>query len=364
MVIHFGVIGCGDVAFRTYFPALLELDKRGQVSACFDPIPERAERAAALFPGARAFTTYEEFLAFRPLNAVFNLTPAPLHRETTGQALDVGLHVFTEKPLAATVAEGEALIRQSERLGLTLFCAPAISANQKFRWIKRLLDDGKIGRPTLATSQMGTMGPAGWREYTGDPAVFYAKGVGPVLDLGVYALHAITGLFGPAKRVQAFGGIAIPERDVLIDRLAGQKIKVTEYDNVLIHLDFGENVFAQLLASFAIPKSKAPGLEIHGSGGSISISMANWYDARGPVDVFIRDESSLGVEGWMDGVRGPNQTGPSNLIAAGPHHFLAHLLGEEEPILTARHGLHVLEIMRAADRSVSEGRVQELSTRF
>src|SRR6185312_12701090 len=112
--------------------------------------------------------------------------------------------------------------------------------------------------------QQANMGPAAWRVYTGDPAVFYTPGVGPMIDLGVYALHAITGILGPVKRIQAMGGISIPERNVLIDRLAGQKIAVSTPDHILLHLDFGNATFGQVLASFATPRSKAPALEVHG----------------------------------------------------------------------------------------------------
>ena len=99
-----GVLGCGDVAFRTYFPGLAPLVDAGRVrvAACADPRVEQAERAAALFPGARAVATLDDLLAEPGLDALVNLTPAPLDRATTTGALEAGLHVFSEKPIAAT----------------------------------------------------------------------------------------------------------------------------------------------------------------------------------------------------------------------------------------------------------------------
>lgn len=363
-MIQLGIIGCGDVAFRSYVPALESLKGDARVAACFDPLAERAERAAARFEGATPYTTYDRFLAHPGLQGVFNLTPAPLHRETTVAALDHGLHVFTEKPIAGGVEDAQALIAHADKLGRTLMSAPAIMASRRFRWLKDMIGEGRLGRLTLANAQMATMGPAGWRAYTGDPAVFYAANVGPVLDIGVYALHAITGLFGPAKRVQAFGGIAIPKRKVLIERLAGQEIDVQGSDIMMIHLDFGGNAFAQLLASFAVPRSKVPGLEIHGTNGTVSIAMDQWYNGDGPVDVFLRDDSLLGMEGWMEGVAAPEAGPPSNMLGAGPAHFVAVLEGRERPILTAEHATHVLDIVLTANRSVAEGRALETSTGF
>ena len=68
---------------------------------------------------------------------------------------------------------------------------------------------------------------------------------------------------------------------------------------MLIHLDFGDNVFAQILSSFAVPRTKMPALELHGTSGTVSISTQEWYNANGPVDIFIRDESPLGIEDWQ-----------------------------------------------------------------
>ncbi|MGH2617360.1 MAG: hypothetical protein ACRDJC_19175, partial [Thermomicrobiales bacterium] len=125
-----------------------------------------------------------------------------------------------------------------------------------------------------------------------------------------------------------------------------------------IHLDFGENRFAQVLSSFAIPRSKAPTLEIHGDLGSVSISQERWYDTDAPVDVWLRDESPLGEERWTQAVQPPS---PRNgqLIQAGPEHFVAVLEGAEAPILTAEHAAHVLEIILAAGQSIAEGQAIE-----
>jgi predicted dehydrogenase len=363
-LINLGVVGCGDVAFRTYFPGIKQTLDHAKVVAVFDPRTEQAERAANEFPGATVSQSYEDLLAQPDLNAIFNLTPAPFHRDTTMTALERGLHVFSEKPLAASVAEAQALIAYAKDHDRLLMCAPAVMATKRFRWLKKVLDEGRIGEPTLAVSQMANMGPAGWRGYTGDPAVFYAENVGPVLDTGVYSLHTMTGLLGPAKRVQAFGGIAIPQRNVLIERLAGKTITVGANDHMLIHLDFGNNRFGQLLSSFAVPNSKAPAFELHCTQGSASISMSSWYDGGGSIDFFLRDDTLLGLDGWVNGVRAPGEYENDHLIQSGPVHFVDCLLEREAPILTAEHATHVLEIILKATASAKEGKALELETTF
>jgi predicted dehydrogenase len=363
-VIELGVAGCGDVAFRTYFPVIPLLERQGlaRVAAVFDPVGERAERAAALFAGARAYSTLDGLLGHPGLDGLVNLTPAPAHRDVNAAALETGLHVYSEKPLAGSVEAAQELIALAERRERLLLAAPGIMVSNRFVWLKRLLGEGRLGRPTLATAQMVNLGPAAWRGYTVDPAVFYGPEVGPLLDTGVYVLHAITGLLGPARRVQAFGGVAIPERPVLIPGRDGQTVRVTANDLMLLHLDFGR-AFAQILSSFATPGSRAPVLEVHGTRGSLSIASGAWYDANGPTDFYLRDESALGLEGWT--TAWPPEASPhGNLIGSGVPHFVACIRGEEAPILTAAHGTHVLEIILKATEAAASGQTLALETTF
>ena len=103
-MIKVGVIGCGDVAQRAYLPGMQELADRVMVVALFDVVEERVTNAAALFPGQdiATYTSYDDFLGHTEMDLVFNLTPAPLHRDITAQALEAGYSVFSEKPIAAT----------------------------------------------------------------------------------------------------------------------------------------------------------------------------------------------------------------------------------------------------------------------
>lgn len=361
-----GLIGCGDVAFRTYIPGILNEAARATIVATFDPVIERAERAAALFPDAAAYDAFEPFLQHTGLEGVFDLAPAPMHAEINGRALDHGLHVFSEKPIASTVIEGQALAARAKREGLIVLCAPATMATDRFRWIRQFITEGRMGDLTVATGQMANLGPANWRQYTGDPAVFYRQGVGPVLDIGVYLLHGITGLFGPARRVQSFAGISIPQRTALIPRMMGAKIAVETPDISMIHLDFGNQRYAQVLSSFAVPGSQAPAMEVHGSDASLTIWLDDWYDASGPIDYLQRDPGAAGLQAWQRKLRPPVPTGHpgEHLIGSGPRHFVDVLTGSTEPILTAEHAIHVLDIILSSYESAARGVAIDLQTTF
>jgi len=360
-MIRLGVLGCGDVAFRTYLPGLAALVGRAAVVACCDPVPERAERFAVEVTDlqgepCQAFADLAEMLATPGLDGVLNLSPAPFHFDTTRQILEAGLNCYSEKPIAGTLEDAETLARLARDRGLLLLCAPATMASTRFRWLKEEIGKGLIGRPTLAIAQMANMGPALWREYKGDPAVFYTEAVGPALDTGVYLLHAITGLFGPAKAVSAVGGIAIPERMSTIPSRFGERIPVTAADHMLLHLTWDTPTYAQVLSSFATPRTTAPVLEIHGERGSICIpDIPTWYDLDQPVDLLLLDpRPDAPPDAWRPAAP-PERSPVRQPIQSGPYHFVDVLEGREAPILTAEHATHVLAIIRAAEESARMG---------
>jgi len=368
-VIRVGVVGCGHVAQESYLPGLATVGgERAPVVAVFDTMQGRVDDALAKLPDAAGYTTYEAFLGHAGgsgIDLVFNLTPAPLHREITAKALEAGCHVYSEKPIASTVEEATELAAIAERQRKTLFCAPSTLVTARFTWLKQALDAGEFGRPTVAKASIGNMGPAAWRAYIGDPRVFYRKGVGPLVDVGVYMLHTITGLLGPATRVQATGGIVIPERTILIDRYWGEKVQVDTPDVLSINLDLGENRYAHLFASFVTPATKSPMFELFGTEGAFSIGYHQWYDGNGPADIFKMNTGREGGTGeWRDNVPVPARQDPGDILGAGILHAMGCLENGTENVLTARHATHVLEIMNGALTSIDTGEAVEITTSF
>jgi len=357
------------VAREAYLPGLAALgEDRARVVAVFDTLQERVDDALAKLPHAAGYTTYDAFLDHdggNGIDLVFNLTPAPLHRDITARALEAGYHVYTEKPIASTVEEAEELAAIADAQAKVLFSAPSIMVTARFAWLREMLDAGEIGRPTLAKASIGNMGPAAWRAYIGDPRVFYKKGVGPLVDVGVYMLHAITGLLGPATRVQASGGIVIPERTILIDRYWGEKVQVDTPDVLSINLNLGENRYAHLFASFATPSSKAPMFELYGTEGAFSIGARDWYSGNGGTDIFTIVTDREGGRGeWRDNVPPPTRIVPEDILGAGIVHAVDCLEKGTESVLTARHATHVLEIMNGALASIESGEAVEITTSF
>ena len=109
-----GVVGTGWIA-RDHIAALARLDDV-RVAAVCDLDGERAAHAAEAV-GARVYKGWRELLEREPLDAIWVCTPPLAHREPAVAALDRGLHVFLEKPLARTLEDAAAVVAAAERSG-------------------------------------------------------------------------------------------------------------------------------------------------------------------------------------------------------------------------------------------------------
>ena len=336
-----------------------------KVVAVADPRPGAGESVAAAVaswsPGTTVYRDIGDMLEHEQLDGVFDLTPAPLHGAVNRAILDAGVACYSEKPIASSIPEADGLIALGGERKVLLLCAPGTAVTERFRWLKELVESGRLGRPTLAAAHHADAGPAAWREYTGDPTPFYREGVGPVFDHGIYRLHEMTMVLGPVRRVQAMGSIAVPRRRVKGGPLKGQTIEVTTPDHVLIHLEFASGALGQLLASFGTLDTLAPWLELHFSGGVVSFGGKSW-EHDPPVSIYTDDESEEGLEGWSKDVDVPRDHGTT--VEIGARHFIRCLLGEEAPVLTAEHARHVLDIILKAYASIEDGQAHSTETTF
>lgn len=371
--VRIGVLGAGDVSTHTYLPGIARLAREGQLdlAAVCDAVEERARRAAALHEIPQVFTNYDEMLERGRLDAVVNLTPMQVHADASLRAIAAGKHVYTEKPIATTLADADRVMAAAGEARLVLACAPALMTHPESQEIKRLIAGGAIGKVCYVRGRGSHPGPAWLLDYPNDPDWFYQPGAGPIFDLGVYPLTYITGLLGPAQRVVALSGIAIPEREVRAGIAKGKVVQVGVDDNTMIMLDFGGACFAHIDASFCVLSSKGPRTEIYGSQGVINLAAT---PDEPPYEIF-RDEPAHELRGWltpervyrgrlMAPRRGREQQEAPWSFANGIAHFVRVIEGQEDLIMTPEHGRHVLEIMLKSYESACEGRAIDLTTTF
>jgi predicted dehydrogenase len=353
-----GVVGCGDIAYRSYLPVLTQHSK-AQVTAVCDALPDRAKAAAEAFGIAAHYGDYEQFLREADVEAVVILTINPAHAANTLASLRAGKHVCCEKMLAGTVAEADEIIAEADRRRLKLVVAPAVLLDAATQRVVELIQSGAIGKPTLVRGSAAGAGPATYWGYRSDPSWFYASGTGPMRDNGVYPLTTITGVLGPARRVTALVGTAVPEVKLYVGPRAGETVKVESPDNYVVLLDYGDGTFANVDASYVVHGQRPRPTEFFGSKGAVSLWSA-WHEGA-RVELY-HDDPQLGVGGWLPASR-PN-LGKDWTFGWAASHLVDCVAEDKEVVVSAKHHRHVMEIMEKAEQSSRDGRTLDLTTTF
>ena len=167
-----GVIGCGGMGLH-HAEVLRKLDMVDEVVCC--DLGE-AQRGKAQEKGLRALVTVEEVLAEKP-GAVFVVTAPAAHAECIRKCLAKGVPVFTEKPLASTLAESRELVEAAEKKGIPFQVGFEMRYGGMVRGMREIVDSGAIGEPRhMSLVQIsGLSAKAGYmtRERTG--GIFYEK---------------------------------------------------------------------------------------------------------------------------------------------------------------------------------------------
>ena len=339
--IRIGVIGCGNV-LSAYRATIDKLRVRGRVvvtRAC----GREGQRvsAGAEVPEAEFTTRAEDVISAGDVDLVLILTSMPEHARLARAAVESGKHVLVEKPLATSMEEGRELVEVAKRSRGHLVCAPFTILSPTFQTMARRIRSGDIGKACSARARYGWAGPD-WTEW------FYKKGGGCLFDLGVYCITSLTGLLGPAERVMAMTGVAIPER-----KINGRAIQVEAEDNAQVLLDFGGAAFAVVTSAFTMQQYRTPALEVYGTSGTIQMLGDDWDP-----DGYELWQNSAGA--WQLF----KETTPDWHWTDGLNHLVECIERGSKPLVTAEHALHVLEIMLKAQESGKEGRAIELETRF
>jgi predicted dehydrogenase len=196
-----GLIGYG-LAGSAFHAPLIAATPGMELAAVVTANPERARQVRERYPGAVVVDSAERLWERAPdLDLTVVATPNRTHVPLAVAALDAGLAVVVDKPLATTAEDGRRLADEARRRGLLL------SVFQNRRWdgdfltLRRLIGEGALGEVHRFESRFERWRPTpktGWREQ-GDPA----EAGGVLFDLGAHLIDQALVLFGPARRVYA-----------------------------------------------------------------------------------------------------------------------------------------------------------------
>jgi predicted dehydrogenase len=341
------VVGCGHISNQylknlTQFPDV-------QVVFCADIDSGRARAQAVAYdvPGSGSV---EQALDHPGVGLVVNLTTPAAHARVAAAAVGAGKHVWNEKPLTLDVAAGQHLLDQARAASLRVGCAPDTVLGAGIQSARRLIAEGGIGAPLSALTLLQGPGPESWHP---DPEFLFAKGAGPLFDLGPYYLTTLATIFGPASQVAAVSRQARKKRTVGSGQKQGTEfpVQVPTYTAALAEYEAGQA--AQLLFSWDSPLSRQGFIEITGTEATLAIPDPNRFDG----DLRIRragdgDWTVIPSAGARAG-RGMGVVDMARAIVEGEPHRAGGDLA-----------LHVLELMAKIDRSAATGQFEPVETTF
>ena len=347
-----GVVGCGNIAVTYMRNAALFGNVR--LVSCADIVPEMAVRRASEH-GIRA-QGVDDLLANPEIDLVLNLTIPAAHFDVAMSALSAGKHVFTEKPLATSAADGRRLLAEARARRLLLGAAPDTFLGAAGRRARKLMDSGAIGRAVTGTAFMLGRGMEHWHP---NPQFYYQPGGGPVFDMGPYYLTMLVNLLGPVARVMAMTRSGQRERLITAEGpYRNTTFKVGTPTTALSLLEFRAGATVAFGASWDVFRHSNHPIELHGTEGSMRLPDPDTFG--GTVSL-----SERGAE-WADFASEGELFGARNWPYAAPDRANYRMLGVADLVRARQAGamprasgdlaLHVLDIMEAILTSGAGGK--------
>jgi predicted dehydrogenase len=204
------LLGCGAISELCHGPAIQHLEEKGIATlvAVFDPDASRMAKLCALFPSAVSYRD-ESFLQTVPLDLVIVASPVSSHEAHVVRALEAGIGVLCEKPLAGDTDAGDRMIaaaRQHQQI-LAVGLMRRFYSNVQFT--RQLIKNKTLGPVISFSVQEG--GPFNWPARSDSLFRKGTAGGGVLLDVGVHVLDLVVNWFGEPQKMtytdDAMGGI-------------------------------------------------------------------------------------------------------------------------------------------------------------
>lgn len=244
----------------------------------------------------RLYRDWKELVADGGLDVVSVAVPTFLHAPIAVGALDAGIHVLSEKPIARTAAEAQSMVDAAHRSGRVLEVAFNHRRRGDIQALKAAIDSGQIGRPYHAR--------AVWLRRAGIPALgswFTNRemaGGGPLIDIGVHVLDYALHLFGEPRvtavsavthselGVRGRGGAAGNKQDV------GSAYEVEDLASLLLRLEGGGSIVLETSWAAYRPAGDEFGITLYGTEGGADLRVVD-YAPAGELTIFTGEGESI-----------------------------------------------------------------------
>jgi predicted dehydrogenase len=299
-----------------------------QIVACYSRSDEKRKAFAAKYK-CRAFDSYEAMLGDREIEAVINTTPNDVHLATTSAAAAAGKHVFLDKPIANTVADGRALTEACRKARVLLALGYQRRRESHFRWIRQEIEAGRFGKlvnaeANISRDRLGKIDLSSWR--------YQAAGMpgGVMLQIGIHYTDVLEYLLGPIVAVRG--------------QLAQLVLPGDNPDVASLLLEHENGALSTLNASYA-SASEYYLMNVYGKDATA------YYDLHGGLRVLRRGEQAPVAVPCVK----------NDAIVEELEEFAAAVRGEGQLEVGGEYGTRSLAVVRAGVLSAREGRRVEVA---
>jgi glucose-fructose oxidoreductase len=190
--VRYAVVGLGYIAQVAVLPAFAHAKKNSKLVALVSGEPKKLKALSKKYkvPMAVTYDDFDDVLDSGEVDAVYIALPNDMHREPALRAMEKGIHVLCEKPLALDERACEDMIRAARRHDVRLMTAYRLHFEQATLRAIHLVRSGKIGEPRFFSSSFGMQ----VRDEE-NIRLSEERGGGPLYDLGVYCINAARSLF-------------------------------------------------------------------------------------------------------------------------------------------------------------------------
>ncbi|MHA1111100.1 MAG: Gfo/Idh/MocA family protein [Promethearchaeota archaeon] len=187
--IKFGIIGCGRFGEKLLIPAFKDSKKAELIAITKRDLGAALEKARKYeIPLAYSSENIPQMLANLEIEVVYITSPNKFHHKDAIAALLAGKHVIVEKPMALNAAQCKEMISTAEQADRKLMVAHCFRFTSSIEYIKKILDDGKLGNPVMITADFMTTGRASTRSWKYNKDL---SGGGASFDLAVHMIDII-----------------------------------------------------------------------------------------------------------------------------------------------------------------------------
>ncbi len=353
-----GIIGCGNIS--TTYLDLAPLFNGLEVRAVADANVEAARGRAAEYKVKAQ--TVDEMLDNPDVGLVINLTIPDAHYAVSRRAVEAGKHVYSEKPVVLSMADGVALRDLAREKGVSVGSAPDTFLGGAHQQVRQMIDDGAIGTVTAGAGAFMNPGMESWHP---NPHFFFQPGGGPMLDMGPYYIGNLINFLGPVRRVAALATSAHATRTVTSQPNPGTVIPVNTPTNIHALLEFHNGATVNLSVSWDVWAHKRVNMELYGTAGSLFVPDPNFFGGR--IEMAGKDGEIVEVKGWDHPFSRINQQNPhhgplANYRTAGVADMAAAIREGRDARCSLDRALHAVEVMTAALQSGETGQFVTLTT--